>query len=63
VGFDGREQFDRQLWTGMGKDSSLKNYNTREFQTYQNRKILEYTCQTAYFVAIVIVQWAGKYCV
>ncbi|KAH7698831.1 Na/K ATPase [Aphelenchoides avenae] len=26
--------------------------------TYENRKILEYTCQTAYFVSIVIVQWA-----
>ena len=28
------------------------------FQTYANRKILEYTCQTAYFVSIVVVQWA-----
>lgn len=28
------------------------------FQTYANRKILEYTCQTAYFVTIVVVQWA-----
>jgi len=26
--------------------------------TYANRKILEYTCQTAYFASIVIVQWA-----
>ncbi|CAI4223314.1 unnamed protein product [Auanema sp. JU1783] len=26
--------------------------------TYANRKILEYTCQTAYFVSIVVVQWA-----
>jgi sodium/potassium-transporting ATPase subunit alpha len=25
--------------------------------TYQQRKILEYTCQTAFFVSIVIVQW------
>jgi len=25
--------------------------------TYEQRKILEYTCHTAYFVAIVIVQW------
>lgn len=29
-----------------------------QFQTYANRKILEYTCQTAYFVTIVVVQWA-----
>eukprot|EP00043_Microstomoeca_roanoka_P018391 m.196364 g.196364 ORF g.196364 m.196364 type:complete len:1128 (-) comp16817_c0_seq1:388-3771(-) len=26
--------------------------------TYEQRKDLEYTCQTAFFVAIVIVQWA-----
>ena len=27
-------------------------------QTYRQRKILEYTCHTAFFVSIVIVQWA-----
>ena len=26
--------------------------------TYQDRKILEYTCHTAFFVSIVVVQWA-----
>nr|XP_018906490.1 PREDICTED: sodium/potassium-transporting ATPase subunit alpha-like [Bemisia tabaci] len=26
--------------------------------TYGNRKILEYTCHTAFFIAIVVVQWA-----
>lgn len=26
-------------------------------KTYQQRKILEYTCHTAFFVSIVIVQW------
>ena len=26
--------------------------------TYRDRKILEYTCHTAFFVAIVVVQWA-----
>jgi sodium/potassium-transporting ATPase subunit alpha len=26
--------------------------------TYKNRKVLEYTCHTAFFIAIVIVQWA-----
>lgn len=26
--------------------------------TYANRKILEYTCHTAFFIAIVVVQWA-----
>ena len=27
-------------------------------QTYKKRKDLEYTCHTAFFVAIVVVQWA-----
>lgn len=27
-------------------------------QTFESRKIVEYTCQTAFFVSIVIVQWA-----
>ena len=27
-------------------------------QSYKQRKILEYTCHTAFFVSIVIVQWA-----
>lgn len=27
------------------------------FQTYEDRKIVEYTCHTAFFVSIVIVQW------
>merc|ERR1712038_1286491 len=26
--------------------------------TYKNRKVLEYTCHTAFFVSIVVVQWA-----
>lgn len=27
-------------------------------QTYANRKVLEYTCHTGFFVSIVVVQWA-----
>ncbi|XP_076838511.1 sodium/potassium-transporting ATPase subunit alpha-1-like isoform X2 [Brachyhypopomus gauderio] len=27
--------------------------------TYESRKIIEYTCQTAFFISIVIVQWAN----
>merc|ERR1712091_766778 len=26
--------------------------------TYADRKVLEYTCHTAFFVSIVVVQWA-----
>lgn len=28
------------------------------FKTYRDRKTLEYTCHTAFFVSIVVVQWA-----
>ena len=28
------------------------------FQTYKQRKIVEFTCHTAFFVSIVVVQWA-----
>lgn len=27
-------------------------------QTYERRKIVEFTCHTAFFVSIVVVQWA-----
>lgn len=27
-------------------------------QTYEQRKVVEFTCQTAFFISIVIVQWA-----
>ncbi|CAG9534257.1 unnamed protein product [Cercopithifilaria johnstoni] len=37
--------------------NSLEDSYGQEW-TYANRKILEYTCQTAYFVSIVVVQWA-----
>lgn len=41
-------------------DTFLKHYFEILFanQTYDARKKLEYTCHTAFFVAIVIVQWA-----
>ncbi len=31
---------------------------TSLFQTYSQRKILEHTCHTAFFISIVIIQWA-----
>lgn len=37
--------------------NDLKDSYGQEW-TYHNRKILEYTCHTAFFVSIVIVQWA-----
>lgn len=27
-------------------------------QTYEQRKIVEFTCHTAFFVSVVVVQWA-----
>lgn len=28
------------------------------WQTYEQRKIVEFTCHTSFFVSIVVVQWA-----
>merc|ERR1712001_401968 len=51
----------RLLGIRRGWDSSaindLKDSYGQEW-TYRDRKILEYTCHTAFFVSIVIVQWA-----
>ncbi|PAV75226.1 hypothetical protein WR25_18024 [Diploscapter pachys] len=46
-----RSQWDSRAYNNV-RDSYGQEW------TYANRKILEYTCQTAYFVTIVIVQWA-----
>uniref|UniRef100_A0A915E708 Cation-transporting P-type ATPase C-terminal domain-containing protein n=1 Tax=Ditylenchus dipsaci TaxID=166011 RepID=A0A915E708_9BILA len=46
----------RSEWDSMAINNVLDSYGQE--WTYANRKILEYTCQTAYFVSIVIVQWA-----
>ena len=37
--------------------NDLKDSYGQEW-TYKDRKILEHTCHTAFFVAIVVVQWA-----
>lgn len=39
----------------------LKSLSTKKFfrvQTYRDRKTLEFTCHTAFFISIVVVQWA-----
>ncbi|CAD5227305.1 unnamed protein product [Bursaphelenchus xylophilus] len=46
----------RSEWDSMAVNNVQDSYGQE--WAYQDRKILEYTCQTAYFVAIVIVQWA-----
>lgn len=46
-----REQWDSKAI------NDLEDYYGQEW-TYHDRKILEYTCHTAFFVAIVVVQWA-----
>ena len=48
---------------GLRKDWDSKAINDLEDSygqewTYHGRKILEYTCHTAFFVSIVVVQWA-----
>jgi len=46
----------RKQWDSKGVND-LKDSYGQEW-TYADRKKLEYTCHTAFFVSIVIVQWA-----
>jgi sodium/potassium-transporting ATPase subunit alpha len=45
----------RQQWDSAAVNDLTDSYGQQ--WTFSQRKHLEYTCQTAYFVAIVIVQW------
>merc|ERR1712127_227490 len=45
----------RPFWDDRGNNALEDSYGQE--WTYQQRKILEYTCHTAFFVSIVIVQW------
>ncbi|CAL1298041.1 unnamed protein product [Larinioides sclopetarius] len=46
----------RKEWDSKAVNDLTDSYNQE--WTYHDRKILEYTCHTAFFVTIVIVQWA-----
>lgn len=46
----------RRAWDSKAINDLQDSYNQE--WTYKNRKILEYTCHTAFFISIVIVQWA-----
>merc|ERR1719362_2015693 len=46
----------RKSWDSLAIND-LKDSYGQEW-TYKDRKILEYTCHTAFFVSIVVVQWA-----
>ncbi|CAD5227303.1 unnamed protein product [Bursaphelenchus xylophilus] len=46
----------RAEWDSLAVNNLRDSYGQE--WAYHDRKVLEYTCQTAYFVAIVIVQWA-----
>lgn len=46
----------RKQWDSKSVNDLPDSYGQE--WTYRDRKRLEYTCQTAFFVAIVIVQWA-----
>merc|ERR1712218_766126 len=46
----------RRQWDSEAVND-LEDFYGQEW-TYKDRKILEFTCHTAYFVSIVIVQWA-----
>lgn len=40
------------------QELSLSRCYSSPPQTYEQRKIVEFTCHTAFFVSIVVVQWA-----
>jgi len=46
----------RKKWDSQAINDLEDSYGQE--WTYRDRKILEYTCHTAFFVSIVIVQWA-----
>ncbi|GAB1598693.1 sodium/potassium-transporting ATPase subunit alpha-B-like [Argonauta hians] len=46
----------RKNWDSMGVNDLEDSYGQE--WTYTQRKKLEYTCHTAFFVSIVVVQWA-----
>jgi sodium/potassium-transporting ATPase subunit alpha len=46
----------REQWDSLGVQDVQDSYGQE--WTYAQRKKLEYTCHTAFFVSIVIVQWA-----
>lgn len=48
--------FIRSRWDSRGVNDLVDSYGQE--WTYTQRKQLEYTCNTAFFVSIVVVQWA-----
>jgi len=46
----------RRAWDSQAVNDLQDSYGQE--WTYADRKILEYTCHTAFFVSIVVVQWA-----
>merc|ERR1719384_1773394 len=46
----------RKQWDSIAVNDLEDSYGQE--WTYKNRKVLEFTCHTAFFVSIVIVQWA-----
>jgi len=48
--------FVRERWDSKAINDYSDSYHQE--WTYSRRKVLEYTCHTAFFVSIVIVQWA-----
>ncbi|XP_078512737.1 sodium/potassium-transporting ATPase subunit alpha-1-like isoform X3 [Lissotriton helveticus] len=52
-------------WTLLGIRATWDDHSVNDVEdsygqqwTYEQRKIVEFTCQTAFFISIVVVQWA-----
>lgn len=47
-----------EAFTSVTVKLLLYQNNVMFSQTYEQRKIVEFTCHTAFFASIVVVQWA-----
>lgn len=46
-----------ELWSSLSSPT-LSPLSACPPQTYEQRKVVEFTCHTAFFASIVVVQWA-----
>lgn len=45
-------------WYCLSLPSLFPSLGVPPAQTYEQRKVVEFTCHTAFFASIVVVQWA-----
>lgn len=58
AGVHTRSTWARRGGRGCGHTDHWLTRASSPSQTYEQRKVVEFTCHTAFFVSIVVVQWA-----